>query len=182
GGSPALAQPSEVLDRSGDGSVDGSDVGHVTCRPQGPLAETVGDFPPARIDIGHYNRPAPFDDQGRRGGADAAGGASDEVGAIREHHHVGWLETPPSTTRSMPVIQRARSDARKTQASPTSLGVPRRPSGAAAFQRSTPSGHWSSMPSRWMSPGETELTRIPRPPHSRLAARACILRAAFDTE
>src|SRR5690606_41104525 len=77
-------QPSEMIDRSGDGSVDGSDVGHVTCRPQGPLAETVGDFPTARIDIGHYYRPAPFDDQGRRGGADAAGGASDEVGAIRE--------------------------------------------------------------------------------------------------
>ena len=43
-------------------------------------------------------------------------------------------------------------------------GSPRRPSGALPSQRSTPSGHAFSMPALWISPGDTELTRMPDRP------------------
>ena len=73
---------------------------------------------------------------GRAGGLAARSGA----------HHVLWARTPPSTTRLAPVIQRAPSEARKSTASATSSGWPRRCSGAAACQRATPSGQSRSSP------------------------------------
>ena len=72
--------------------------------------------------------------------------------------------TPPSTTRFWPVIQRAAGDARNRHASAMSSGSPRRPSGTRDSQRSTPSGQAFSMPALWISPGETELTRMPERP------------------
>ncbi len=98
----------------------------------------------------------------------------------RRGHHEGRADTPPSSTRSCPLIQRARGEARNTHASPTSSAAPNRPSGAAARQRRTPSGHCSSMPSRATSPGETVLTRTPSGPYSSAAARACATIAALD--
>src|SRR5512142_2128498 len=53
------------------------------------------------------------------------------------------VSTPPSTTRFAPVIQRAASEARKTQASATSSAWPSLPSGAAVLYAATPCGHAS---------------------------------------
>ena len=74
----------------------------------------------------------------------------------------------------------AIGEARKTHASATSDPRPRRPSGAAPSQRATPDGQPASMPSRWISPGETVFTRTPRGPYSIAAARACMITAALD--
>jgi hypothetical protein len=48
-----------------------------------------------------------------------------------------WRIMPPSTTRTWPVMYRARSEDRKTTASATSSGSPTRPSGVRSAVRTS---------------------------------------------
>jgi hypothetical protein len=97
-------------------------------------------------------------------------------------YHVGCTETPPSTTRSCPVIHSAIAEARNTQALPTSVGRPSRPSGAARRNRAMPSGQSRSRPSRQIRPGETLFTRMPYCPYCNAAVWAKWITAAFDAQ
>src|SRR5690625_7330699 len=89
-------------------------------------------------------------------------------------YHAGTADIPPSTTRSWRLIHVESGEARKAQARATSSGVPTRPRGTLADQDSYPCGQALASPPVSMRPGETLLTRIPRGPYSRAAARACI--------
>ncbi len=71
---------------------------------------------------------------------------------------------------------------RNTQALPTSVGRPRRPSGGACRNRATPSGQSRSRHSRQIRPGETPLTRMPYRPYSNAAVRVKWITAAFDAQ
>ena len=97
----------------------------------------------------------------------ATGGPILRIGGRRDRHplahQVGRASTPPSTTSTAPVIQRAAGEARNRQASPTSSGWPSRPSGHAASQRATPSGHASSRPGRSIRPGRHGVDPDARP-------------------
>ena len=64
---------------------------------------------------------------------------------------------------------------------PPRAGVTGRPRADALRQRSTPSGHASSSPSRSTSPGATATTRMPRAPSSAAAAAVRWCRAALAT-
>src|SRR3990170_4716514 len=91
-----------------------------------------------------------------------------EVGLPRDGGQGQMLERdwPPSTLMQVPVIQRARSEQRKTTTSATSSTVPKRPKGMSAFtKRSMPSGsafrRWSQPPpANQMEPGATLFTRM----------------------
>ena len=86
--------------------------------------------------------------------------------ALFHRAHVRWR--PPSIGIVSPVIQLARSDARKRIIAATSSGSPGRPSGCVVFERSRNAAYCaSSMPERrcrfvTVTPGLTALTRMPR--------------------
>ena len=92
------------------------------------------------------------------------------------------VETPPSTTKSDPVIQRAIGDDRKITASATSLGDPALPSGTEFNHLLSPSGQRSSRFQSSISPGETEFTLMPKSAYSRAADLVNINKPALLVE
>jgi hypothetical protein len=71
------------------------------------------------------------------------------------------MTRPPSTDSTAPVMNFARSDARKTYASAMSCGSPTRPSGVRSRMASITFSGMSLMISVPMKPGATAFTRMP---------------------
>src|SRR2546426_9424855 len=70
---------------------------------------------------------------------------------------------PPSTLMACPVTNEAASEQSHTTASAISSGVPTRPIGSLAMMRALRSGSLRPLAviGVWITPGQTQLTRIP---------------------
>ena len=91
-------------------------------------------------------------------------------------------KNPPSTQSVCPVIKEASSDARKYTAAATSCGLPIRQSGVSSASASRVSLECMAFISVSMTPGATQLTRIPEGPSSLASAFVKPIRPDFVAE